>query len=207
MERIARWQLEAGEELDAAQRYGQLWRFLDTHGMSQIWGDIPFICVNVRQKYEPLYWHMVGTNHDATLYPAVGVHVLSAEGEAVGPETKPTHGWWQHPTWLAPPDREIAEASFSLEDDGTKIPDIYKGKVSIGFVFKGYPSFKATQVKPDGMWHTLKFEPGIRALDTHVSFTSRWHIKFACAPARGPHVCPKSAALWYSLNPRPPTCI
>ncbi len=182
LERIARWQLEAGEELDAAQRYGQLWCFLDTHGMSQISGDVPFVWLNVRQDYEPLYWHMVTTNRDATLYPPVGLHVLSAEGEVVGRETKPTHGWSYRPIWLAPPDREIAEASFALEDDGTKIPDVYKGKVTISFICKGYPWFKATQVKPDGMWHTLKFEPGIRALDTPVSFTNRWKIKFLLRP-------------------------
>src|SRR5262249_34557858 len=120
LERIARWQLEAGEAYDAAQRYAQLWPFLDAHGMSPLMGHLIAFAglkAKVREKYEPLYWRMVGENRDAAFYPPVGLHVLSAASETVGPETRPTHGAWQYPLWLAPPDREIAEASFLLQDD------------------------------------------------------------------------------------------
>jgi TolB-like protein len=220
LERVARWQLEAGEEHDAAQRYGRLWRFLDTHGMSVVTGHLVAFSglqTKVRNKYEPLYWQMVRENRDAALYPVAGVHVLSADGEAVGPETKPTHGFFWYPIWLAPPDQEIAEARFSLEDDGTKIPDQMKGKAQIDFRCKGNPSFetlpsqvpaksgesliqtptfKAMQVKPDGTWHTVKFEPGTRAIETVVFAANRWQIKFVLRPFSPPtRALPKVGSL------------
>ena len=189
LERLARWQLEAGQKDEAVRLYGQLWYFLGTHGLFLGAGyDFSGLHARVREKYEPLYWRMVLENRDATLYPPCSLHLLSAENAVVNPETAPTHGYYRwipggtFPVWLAPPGREIAEASFSLQDDGTKIPDVFKGKAQIDFVGKGYPYHRIMQVKPDGTWHTLKFEPGIRALQTYVSFTNRWRIKFTLRP-------------------------
>ena len=191
LERLARWQLEAGQQDDAARLYGQLWHFLDTHGLSLGAGyDFSGLNARVRETYEPLYWRLVLENRDATLYPPCSLHLLPAENATVGSDTAPTHGYCKwipggtFPIWLAPPSREFAEASFLLEDDGSKIPKEFKGKAQIDFVCKGYPSvlYKVLQVKPDGTWHTLKFAPGIRALETHVFHTNRWRVKFTLRP-------------------------
>ncbi len=209
LERLARWQLEAGQDDDAVRLYGQLWYFLGTHGLFLGAGyDFSGLHARVREKYEPLYWRMVLENRDATLYPPRGLHLLSADSSTVGPDTAPTHGYYKwiqdgtSPLWLAPPDREIAEASFSLQDDGTKIPDVFKGKAQIIFAGKGYSYQKRMQVKPDGTWHTLKFEPGIRALGTYVSSTSRWQINFTLRPWSRPAKTPAIGG--YRVNVIPP---
>jgi len=209
LERLARWQLEAGQEDDAVRLYGQLWYFLGTHGLFLGAGyDFSGLHAKVREKYEPLYWRMVLENRDATLHPPCSLHLLPAAGATVGPNTPPTHGYYRwipggtFPVWLAPPDREIGEASFSLDDDGTKIPDSFQGKAQIDFVGKGFSYRKMMQVKPDGTWHTLKFETGIRALETHVSQTSRWQIKFTLRPWSRPASIPDVGG--YLVNVIPP---
>lgn len=187
LERLARWQLEAGEEAEAARLYGQLWHFLNTHGMPLGAGSVGTgFHTKVLEKYGPLYWRWVLEDRDAALYPPTSVHLLPAEGAAVGPETPPTHGyckWRSNRIWLAPPDREIAEVSFSLEDDGSPGIKAMKGKAIIDFMCMGFQSIlmKQPQVAPDGAWHSLKLDPGIRALHTYTN-TDRWQVKFTLRP-------------------------
>ena len=140
------------------------------------------------RSYGPLYWRMVLENRDAALYPPASLYLLPAENAVVGPDTMPTHGYyrWQYgPVWLAPPDREIAEVSFSLQNDDSGSGKALRGNVAIDFQCMGYSSIlmKQPQVKPDGAWHTLKLDPGIRALRSHA-FTSRWQMKFSSVHGR-----------------------
>jgi TolB-like protein len=191
LERLARWQLEAGDEAEAARLYGQLWHWLNAHGMPLAAGKAGVgFHEKVLEKYGPLYWRLVLENRDAAFYPPCSVHLLPPAQAEVDPDTRPTHGYhkWIEGgagnVWLAPPDREIAEVSFSLEDDGSPHIKELDGKAAINFICPGYLSILGLmqpQVKPDGAWHTVKFDPGIRALQIHP-FTKRWKMKFTLRP-------------------------
>ena len=119
----------------------------------------------------PLYWRFVLENRDATLYPPCTLRLLDAGGETVGPDTPPTHGYekWQGGRiWLAPPGHELAEVRYSLgaHSSGTT-RTIGDGKLQVDFSSpEGYHSllFNLVQVKPDGEWHVLKFDPGLRGV-------------------------------------------
>jgi TolB-like protein len=207
LERLARWQLEAGEQADAARLYGQLWHWLNTHGMPYGWGEAGGFLSKLLGNYRPLYCQLVLENRDATFYPPCALHLLSAENAAVDASTAPTHGspQWQHgQVWLAPPDRELAEVSYALEDDGSEAIKQLGGKVQIDFTCMGFPSilWKMPQVKPDGTWHTLKFKPGIRALQTYV-FTSRWQMKFTLRAWSQPAKVPEAGS--FQVNFLPPS--
>jgi TolB-like protein len=207
MERLASWQLEAGQQADAARQYGRLWLWLTTHGMPLGAGEAGTgFHAKVLEKYGPLYWRMVLENRDATLHPPCSLYLLPAEMATVGPDTAPTHGYykWQYgPVWLAPPDREIAEVSFSLEDDGSGRDKALGGNMAIDFKCMGYTSIlmKQPQVKPDGTWHTLKLDPGIRALQTYA-FTNRWQMKFMLRPWSQPAKVPEVGS--FQVNFLPP---
>ena len=203
LERLARWQSQAGNHFEAAQLYGGMRHFRYSHGLvfagPVLGAGLPRLEAG---KRAPRYWEMVADNRDATLYPPGSLHLISAGGETVGPDTEPTHGYyrWQGgPIWLAPPDHEIAQIEFSL---GGKRPEavwnIQDWKAQIDFSDpRGYQSllFKILQVKADGTPHVLKLDPGIRAVKTYVHRTERWQLKFTLRPWSKPAASPDSGRI------------
>ena len=200
LERLALIHRQAGEEDEAVRRYSQIVHFCWTHGMG-LGAGAPYGGLHDRVwgAYQGLYYQRVRESRDAALYPPVSLVVLSPEGGTFGAKTEPTHGFYKYaPMWLAPPGKEIARVSVSL--DGELSADGPQGKAGSVQVFEPGVGFTG------GHWWRLKFDPaagrstvdldlkpGIRILkmDTFVSapckvtFTLRPWSGMSAVPSRG----------------------
>ena len=184
LERIARWQLEAGEQLDAAQRYGQLWRFLDTHGMSNVYGHtIAFSGLQTKVQPEVRAALLADGEGEPRRDALSGRWLARAVGRGRGGRI----GNQANPRTVAVP--HLAGTARSGDRRGALLaggrrhedPGHLQRQGNDRFslqgqsVFRDYPELRAAkrggnllqssalkvmQVKPDGTWHTVKFEPG-----------------------------------------------
>ena len=204
--RLAHWHAEAGDHFEAAQLRSRMRYFLYSHGMPFGHDSLHFWATNLRATHSGGdYWRLVRENRDRTLYPGT-VHLLS-HGETVDAKTEPTHGyykWHDHRFWLAPPDHEIAKVSYRVGSPATFDPTKINRPPQIDFSSpEGYHSllFEIVKVAPDGKWHELKLDRGVRAIKTYVFHDTRWQMRFELRRWTGPVEVPRIGGLQVHVLP------
>ena len=204
--RLIHWQAEAGNYFEAAQLRSRMRYFMYTHGMPFGHESLHFWATNLNASHSGGdYWRLVLENRDRTLYPGT-VHLLSP-GETVDVKTEPTHGyykWNDWRFWLAPPDREIAKVSYRVGRPDTFDPSKINRPVQIDFSSPdGCHSllFEMVEVVPDGKWHELRLDKGIRAIKTYVFRDNRWQMRFELRPWTKPAEVPRLGSFQVNLLP------
>ncbi len=209
LERLALMQSRAANDFEAARLYSRIVQFSSTHGMALAAGA-PYGGFHDRVwgKYRPLYWRFVRQNRDSSLYPPLAVHAIPPKGMTVGPDTEPTHGFFKRqPFWLAPPGKEIAGITISVDCDAGKpirghdSVQVEWNEPGIGFAV-GRRGVK--QLKIGGGWQTARFElePGIRAVRTHVFVSPKWQMTFALRPGSGTTAVPALGRFQVYFEPK-----
>jgi len=186
LERLARWHLQQGNELEAAKYYSAHVDFLWRHGFPFGIPRHAGLTARVNRDYRPLYWKLVCRNQDAKLRPPMSLRVLEPD-ETYGPSTQPSHGFAKadQDFWLCPPGQEIAAVEYSAEPPVGKMAS-RRDDGKIQFDFQAGPGPLILQefkmVDPNGSTNVWNPKPGLRMLQTHVFHTDRWRLKVKLRP-------------------------
>jgi len=213
LERLALIKLKEGDDFEAARLYSKIVYFLWENRMAR-WGGVSWGSLRDRiwGRYKPLYYRFLRQNRDSSLCPPIGAFRIPPDGvvldeQKIAEYYQDPHNTYQNVVnFLAPPNREIAKISVTVNTDTARHANEHRQLKYIQVDFVKDPGVPGAcrQVKPNTGWQTIEYEMthGVRytrmiifGIDTHPS------VKIELRPWSGPPDIPVFGSFQVNFDP------